>query len=102
MTMAKPTTELGKRCPPPRYTRWDQRGKPALFSHLKLLDRKWLRLSLETEDAAIAKRHMRLIVTVLLAAGRLSPDGGAAKEYGPKGTGRSRLEKVDTEVRDDT
>jgi hypothetical protein len=99
MTMAKPTTELGKRCPPPRYTRWDQPGKSVLQSYLRLLDRKWLRLGLETEDAAIAKRNMRLIVAMLLAAGRLSPDGGAAKEYGPKGTGRSRLKKVETEVR---
>jgi hypothetical protein len=99
MTMAKPKTELGQRCPPPPYTRWDQRGKPVLLSYLKLIDRKRLCLSLETDDPDIAKRHMRLLVAMLLAKGRLSPDGGAAEVYGPKGTGRSRLEKVDTEVR---
>jgi hypothetical protein len=36
--MAKPTTELGQRCPPPPYTRWDQRGKPVLQASLKLPD----------------------------------------------------------------
>ncbi len=100
MTMAKPTTELGKKVlPPPRYTRWDQRGKHMLQSYLRLLDRKWLRLSLETEDAAIAKRHMRLLVAKLLANGRLSPDSGAAEEYGPEGTRRPQLDDVDTEIR---
>jgi hypothetical protein len=99
MTMAKPKTELGQRCQPPPYTRWDQRGKPVLLSYLKLIDGKRLCLSLETEDPDIAKRHMRLLVENLLAKGRLSPDGGAAKVYGPKGTGRSRLEKVDAEIR---
>ena len=62
--MAKPKTELGQRCPPPPYTRWDQRGKPALLSYLKLIDRKRLCLSLETEDPDIAKRHMRLLVAM--------------------------------------
>jgi hypothetical protein len=42
---------------------------------------------------------MRLLVAMLLAKGRLSPDGGAAEVYGPKGTGRSRFKKIDTEVR---
>src|SRR5262249_24937260 len=40
-----------------------------------------------------AKRHMRLLVAVLLDRGRLSPDGGAAQ------VGRSQLKKVNTEVR---
>jgi hypothetical protein len=97
--MAKPKTELGQRCPPPPYTRWDQRGKPVLLSYLKLLDGKRLCLSLETEDPDIAKRHMRLLVAISLAKGHLSPDGGAAAVYGPKGIGRSQLEKIDTEVR---
>jgi hypothetical protein len=35
--MSKPKTELGQRCPPPPYTRWDQRGKPVLLSYLKTL-----------------------------------------------------------------
>jgi hypothetical protein len=98
MTMAKPKTELVQRCPPPPYTRWDQRGKPVLLSYLKLIDGKHLCLSLETEDPDVAKRHMRLLVAMLLAKGRLSPDGGAAEVYGPKGAGRSRIEKVDTEI----
>jgi hypothetical protein len=95
MTMAKPKTEL---CPSPPYTRWDQRGKPVLLSYLKLINGKQLCLSLETDDPNIAKGHMRLLVAMSLAKGRLSPDGGAAEVYGPKGTGRSRIEKVDTEV----
>jgi hypothetical protein len=49
---------------------------------------------LETDDPEIAKRHMRLLVAMLLANGRLLPNGGAAKVYGPKGTGRSRIEKL--------
>jgi hypothetical protein len=100
MTMAKPKTELEQRCPSPPYTRWDQRVKPVLLCYLKRINGgKSLCLSLETDDPEIAKRHMRLLVAMLLAKGRLSPDGGAAKVYGPKGTGRSRIEKVDTEVR---
>ena len=98
--MARPKTELEQRCPSPPYTRWDQRGKkPVLLSYLKLIDRKGLCLSLETDDPEIAKRHMRLLVAMLLNKGRLSPDAGVAQVYGPKGTGRSRIEKVDTEVR---
>lgn len=96
--MAKPTTELGQRCPPPPYTRWDQRGKPVLLSDLKLIDRKTLRLSLKTHDPHIAKRHMRLIVADLVAKGRLPPDSGAAEIYAPKGIGRSRLRKIKAEV----
>ena len=99
MMMAKPKTELGQRCPPPPYTRWDQRKTPVLLSYLKLIDRKRLCLSLETEDPDTAKRHMRLLVAWSLAKGRLSPDGGAAKLYGPKGTGRAWLKKIDAEVR---
>jgi hypothetical protein len=99
MTMAKPKTELGQGCPPPPYTRWDQRGKPVLLSYLKRINGKSLCLSLETEDPEVAKRHMRLLVAMLLAKGRLSPDCGAAEAYGPKGTGRSRIEKFNTEVR---
>ena len=38
--MAKPKPELAQRCPPPPYTRWDQRGKPVLLSYLKLIDRR--------------------------------------------------------------
>lgn len=97
--MAKPKTELGQRCPPPPYTRWDQRGKPVLLSYLKLNNRKRVCLSLETENPDIARGHMRLLVAWWLAKGRLSPDGGAAEVYGPKGTARSRLKKVDAEVR---
>jgi hypothetical protein len=97
--MANPKTDLGQRCPPPPYTRWDQRGKPVLLSYLKLIDGKRLCLSLETEDPDIAKRHMRLLVATLLDKGRLSPDGGAAEVYGPKGTRRPRLDDVNTEVR---
>jgi hypothetical protein len=99
MTMAKPKTELEQRCPSPPYTRWDQRGKPVLLSHLKLINGKQLCLSLETDDPNIAKGHMRLLVAMSLAKGRLSPDGGAAEVYGRKGAGRSQLEKVNTELR---
>jgi hypothetical protein len=99
MTMAKSKTELEQRCPSPPYTRWDQRGKPVLLAHLKRINGKSLCLSLETDDPNVAKRHMRLLVTMLVAYGRLSPDRGAAKVYGPKGTGRSRIEKADAEVR---
>jgi hypothetical protein len=99
MTMAKPKTELVQRCPPPPYTRWDQRGKPVLLSYLKLINGKELCLSLQTDDPDIAKRHMRLLVAMLVARGRLSPDGGAAEVYGRKGAGRSWLEKVNTELR---
>ena len=97
--MAKPKTELGQQSPPPPYTRWDQRGKHVLLSYLKLAHGKRLCLSLETQDPDIAKRHMRLLVAMSVAKGRLSPDSGAAKVYGPRGTGRSRLKKVDIEVR---
>jgi len=62
--MAKPKTELGQRCPPPPYTRWDQRGKPVLLSYLKLINGKQLCLSLETDDPEIAKGHMRLLVAM--------------------------------------
>jgi hypothetical protein len=99
MTMAKPKTELEQRCPSPPYTRWDQRGKPVLLCHLKRINGKSLCLSLETDDPEIAKRHMRLLVLMLIAKGRLSADAGAAKVYGPKGTGCSRIEKLETEVR---
>ena len=67
--MAKPKTELEQRCPSPPYTRWDQRGKPVLLSYLKLIDTRWLCLSLETQDPDIAKRHMRLLVAWSLAKG---------------------------------
>src|SRR5262249_50318013 len=97
--MAKPKTELGQRCPPPPYTRWDQRGKPVLLSYLKLINGKRLCLSLGTDDLDIARRHMGLLVAMLLAEGRLSPDSGAAEVYGPKGTRRPRLDDVDTEIR---
>jgi hypothetical protein len=97
--MARPKTELAQRCPPPPYTRWDQRGKPVLLSYLMLIDGKRLCLSLKTEDPDIAKRHMRLLVAMLLVERRLSPDNGAAEVYGPKGTRRARLDDVKTEVR---
>ena len=84
--MAKRKTELGQACPLPPYTRWDQRGKPVLLSYLKLINGKRLHLSLETDDPDIARRHMRLLVAMLLAERRLSPDSGSAKVYGPKGT----------------
>jgi hypothetical protein len=99
MTMSEPKTELEQRCPSPPYTRWDQRGKPVLLAYLKRINGKSLCLSLETENPEVAKRHMRLLVAMLLAKGRLSPDCGAAEAYGPKGTGRSRIEKLKTEVR---
>ena len=57
--MAKPQTELGQRCPPPPYTRWDQRGKPVLLSYLKLINGKRLCLSLETEDVDIRSTPRR-------------------------------------------
>ena len=97
--MAKRTTELEQRCPSPPYTRWDQRVKPVLLCHLKRISGKSLCLSLETDDPEIAKRHMRLLVPMLIAKGRLSADAGAAKVYGPKKNGRSRVKKLDTEVR---
>jgi hypothetical protein len=99
ITMVKPKTELGQRCPPPPYTRWDQRVKPVLLSYLKPINGRRVCLSLQTQEPEIAKRHMRLIVANLLAKRHLSPDSGAAKVYGPEGTGRSRIKKVDAEVR---
>jgi hypothetical protein len=99
MTMSKPKTELEQRCPSPPYTRWDQRGNPVLLCHLKRINGKSLCLSLETDDPEIAKRHMRLLVPMLIANGRLSADAGALKVYGPNKTGRSRVKKVDAEVR---
>jgi hypothetical protein len=97
--MAKPKTELEKRYPSPPYTRWDRRGKPVLLCYLKHIDGKSLCLSLQTADPDIAKRHMRLLVAWLLYKERLSPDSGAAKLHGPKGSERSRLKKVSAEVR---
>jgi hypothetical protein len=99
MTMAKPKTELEQRCPSPPYTRWDQRVKPVLLCHLKRINGKSLCISLETDDPEIAKRHMRLLVPMLIAKGRLSADAGAAKVYGPKKNGRLRVKKLDIEVR---
>ena len=97
--MANPKTELGQKCPPPPYTRWDQRGKPVLLSYLKLIDGKRLCLSLETDHPDIAKRHMQFLVAMSLAERRLSPDSGAAEVYCPKGTRRPRLDYVRTKVR---
>jgi hypothetical protein len=60
------------------------------LAHLKkkqLMDGKSVCLSLETDDPDIAKRHMRVLVPMLVAEGRLSPDSGAAKEYGRKRIG---------------
>jgi hypothetical protein len=102
MTMAKPTTELAKRCKPPPYTHWDQRGdNPVLLSDLNLIDsdRKCKRLSFQTDDSEIAKGYMRLLVPSLVAQRRLAADSGAAKVYHPKGSERSRLKEFDTEVR---
>ena len=67
MTMAKPTTELGERCPPPPYTRWDQRGKPVLQASLKLPDGTTFRAMLNTDDRKIAMRRMQLIVVLHLS-----------------------------------
>jgi hypothetical protein len=61
--------------------------------------KKSAKVALETDDPEIAKRHMRLLVAMLVARGRLSPDGGAAEVYGRKGAGRSQLKKVNTELR---
>jgi hypothetical protein len=97
--MVKPTTQLGQRKRPPRYTHWDQRGTPVLLTDLKLLDGKCLRLSLKTGDLDIAERHMRLLVPMLVGQGRLSPDGGAAKLYRAQGATPSRLKKLDAEIR---
>ena len=67
MTMAKPTTELGQRCPPPPYTRWDQRGKPVLQASLKFPDGTTFRAILNTDDRKIAMRRMQLIVVLHLS-----------------------------------
>jgi hypothetical protein len=98
MTMAKPKTEMEQGCPSPPYTRWDQRVKPVLLSYLKPITGKRVCLSLQTQAPDIAKRHMRLLVGMLVYKGRLSPVCGAAKVYGSKG-GSSRLKKLDTELR---
>ena len=82
MTMAKPTTELGQRCPPPPYTRWDQRGKPVLQASLKLPDGTTFRAMLNTDDRKIAMRRMQLIVVLLVRDGRLPANSGAAQVYG--------------------
>jgi hypothetical protein len=98
--MARLTTELGQLHPPPPYTRWDQRVKPVLLCYLKNLTRgKSLCLSLQTQNPDIAMGHMQLIVEWSLAKGHLSPDSGAARVYGPKGTGRSRFNKIASQVR---
>jgi hypothetical protein len=70
-----------------------------LLCYLKNIKGKSLCLSLQTQNTDIARRHMRLIVACLLAKGSLSPDSGAAKAYGPKGTMHSRLKKIFREVR---
>jgi hypothetical protein len=62
------------------------------------MNRKTLRLSLKTRDPDIASGHMRFLVAMLVVKGRLSPSCGAAREYGPKGTDSSRLNKIDTEI----
>ena len=80
--MAKPTTELGQRCPPPPYTRWDQRGKPVLQASLKLPDGTTFRAMLNTDDRKIAVRRMQLIVVLLVRDGCLPADSGAAQVYG--------------------
>ena len=64
--MAKPTTGLGQRCPPPPYTRWDQRGKPVFQASLKLPDGTTFRAMLNTDDRKIAMRRMQLIVVLLV------------------------------------
>jgi hypothetical protein len=99
--MAKQRTELERWCPSPPYTRWDQRNqqKPVLLCYLKNIDGKSLCLSLETQNPDIAMGHMRLLVVWSIANGLLSPDSGAAKVYPPKGPERSRLKKIETEVR---
>jgi hypothetical protein len=74
-------------------------GPRVLLCYLKYTDGKSLCLSLQTADPNIAKRHMRLLVAWLLYKERLSPDSGAAKVYGPRGSERSRLKKVFAEVR---
>ena len=61
--MAKPTTELGQRCPPPPYTRWDQRGKPVLLSYLKLIDG----FVIDTVDAASAEDVRACGIQVMVA-----------------------------------
>jgi hypothetical protein len=96
--MAKPTTEQAQRFPPPPYTHWDQRGEPVLLTDLDLMNGKTLRLSLQTQDPDSAKGHMRFLVGMLVVKGSLSPNGGAVRVYGPKGTDRSRLKKIDTEI----
>jgi hypothetical protein len=101
-TMAKATTELAQRRPPPPYTHWDQRGKPVLLSDVELIEgkaKRTKRLSLKTEDPDIAKRHMEVLVGMWLRQGRLSPDSGAAREYGLKRTRRRRFDALETEVR---
>ena len=40
-----------------------------------------------------------VLVAMLVAKGRLSPNSGAAEVYGQKGTDRSRLKKIEAEVR---
>src|SRR5262249_3351360 len=50
-------------------------------------------------DPDIAKRHMRLLVPMLVRQGRLSPDAGAAEVYGAKKAKRSRFQKLDAEIR---
>ena len=64
-----------------------------LLSYLKLIDGKRLCLSLKTDDPDIAKRHMRVLVAMLLADGRLPRNSGAAEVYGSEGTSRPRLDE---------
>jgi hypothetical protein len=80
--MAKPKTELVQRCPPPPYTRWDQRGKPVLQASLKLPDGTTFRAMLNTDDRKIAMRRMQLIVVLLVHDGRLPANSRAAQLYG--------------------
>ena len=92
--MAKPTTELEQRCPSPPYTRWDQRRKPALLCYLKRIGGKSLCLSLETDDPELAKRHMRLLVPMLIAKGHLAADAGAAAARPAKATAPTKPVKM--------
>jgi hypothetical protein len=82
MTMAKPKTELGQRCPPPPYMRWDQRGRPVLQASMKLTDGSTMSVMLDTDDTEIAQQRIRPLIVSAIADGLLPAESRPARLYG--------------------
>jgi hypothetical protein len=97
MTMAKPKTELGQRCPAPAYMEWLPFVRPILSANVQrgLSTGKRLRVSLSTDDPEVAKRVMGVLVPQLVIDGRLAPESEPARVYGRgSATAAARAKKV--------